>query len=73
MTMEETQSREAHPSLPAGARKRQPAVNQWPMESRTPSVGHLHHLKRAAERCQTRRSGMSIHRWSEDVILVDLP
>jgi hypothetical protein len=34
--MEETKSREAHSSLPAGAGRRQSAVNPWPIESRTP-------------------------------------
>jgi hypothetical protein len=29
MTKEETKGREAHPSLPAGAGRRQPAVNPW--------------------------------------------
>ncbi len=36
MAMEETRSREAHRSPPAGARERQLAVNPWPMESRPP-------------------------------------
>ena len=34
--MEETQSGEAHSSLPAGAGRRQPAVNPWSIENRTP-------------------------------------
>jgi hypothetical protein len=37
---EETKSREAHPSLPAGAGRRQPAVNLWPIERRQAVSSH---------------------------------
>jgi hypothetical protein len=39
MTMEETRSKEARRALPAGAWRRQPAVNRWPVENRTPYCG----------------------------------
>jgi anti-anti-sigma factor len=38
-----------------------------------PVVSDLHHLKEATGPCPKERPGVGIHRWSEDVILVDLP
>src|SRR4030042_6985390 len=36
-------------------------------------VGDLHQRKETERPCRKERPGMSIHRWSQDVILVDLP
>ncbi len=72
--MEEARSKEARRSLPAGGRGGPAGGEPFGLWKPEPSmVDDSHHHEEAAGRSQKGKPGMSIHRWSEDVILVNLP